>query len=68
MGLGGNNGEQLIQYINVPKIIALLVGNKMASLHELSTVYGLEDAYDLIEILVVDSNNKALLNKPSEED
>jgi hypothetical protein len=45
----------------------MLVANKIATLRELDTVYGLEDAYDLIEIIVVDSHNKSILMKPEEE-
>jgi len=29
----------------------------MATLHELGTVYGLEDLYDLLEIILVDAYN-----------
>jgi hypothetical protein len=33
----------------------------MATLHELSTVYGLEDLYDMLEIISVDNHNRALI-------
>lgn len=36
---------------------------RMATLHELDSVYSLEDCYDLIEIGMVDAHNRALLNK-----
>lgn len=32
----------------------------MATLHELQTVYGLEDLYDLLEIISVDIHNQRL--------
>jgi hypothetical protein len=32
-------------------------------LHELQTVYGLEDAYDLLEIVQVDRYNEALAHE-----
>jgi hypothetical protein len=39
----------------------------MATLHELDTVYGVEDLYDMLEVLEVDAHNKriaqAALNK-----
>jgi hypothetical protein len=35
----------------------------MATLHELSTVYGLKDAYDMLEIVIVDNYNQALANQ-----
>lgn len=45
---------------NVDSLIAVLVANKYASLHELKTVYTLEDAYDLFEILAVTRYNEFL--------
>lgn len=36
------------------------MANKMATLHELATVYTLEDAYDLYEILAVTKYNEYL--------
>jgi len=47
----------LVDYANIPKIIGILVSNKMATLHELQTYYGTESAYDLLEILSVDNHN-----------
>jgi hypothetical protein len=39
----------------------------MATLHELSTVYSLEDAYVLMEILMVDLHNQKILRKAREQ-
>jgi hypothetical protein len=33
-------------------------------LNELDTVYGLEDLYDLLEVLVVDAHNQELMSEP----
>ena len=30
----------------------------MATMHELDTVYGVEDLYDMLEVLSVDSHNR----------
>jgi hypothetical protein len=41
----------------------------MAKLIELQTVYGVEDAYDLLELLTVDAVNRKIMSKqkpPSE--
>jgi hypothetical protein len=38
----------------------------MATLHELDTVYGVEDLYDLLEIIIVDSENQHRVNKAKE--
>lgn len=39
----------------------------LATLHELDTVYGLEDVYDLLELTAVDAYNRRALN-PTPED
>jgi hypothetical protein len=38
----------------------------MATLHELGTVYGLRDCYDMLEIAQVDAHNRQLLNPPKQ--
>lgn len=45
-------------YANVPFVIGLLVSKQMATLNELDTVYGIKDAYDLLEIILVDNYNR----------
>lgn len=35
----------------------------MATLHELDTVYGVEDMWDLMEIITVDRHNAELANQ-----
>jgi len=49
--------------VNVPRTIAAVVSGKLATLHELDTVYGVEDLYDLIEILAIDGHNQWLMTK-----
>lgn len=34
---------------------------KMATLHELDTVYGVEDVYDMLEVIAVDGHNREVL-------
>ena len=34
-----------------------MISTRMATLYELQTVYSIEDAYDLLEIAMVDANN-----------
>jgi hypothetical protein len=54
-----------VNYANVPRIIGTLVSSRLVSLHELQTVYGVADAYDLLEILSVDIHNeRAIRAKP----
>ncbi len=51
----------------MPNTIAVLLSNKCATLHELQTVYGLEDAYDMIEVLMVDAHNTRILQRQAEK-
>jgi hypothetical protein len=39
-------------------MIGTLISRRMASLHELQTIYGVKDAYDMLEIVCVDDYNR----------
>lgn len=41
----------------------MLISRKLATLHELDTVYGTEDVYNLLEIVAVDNANERELRK-----
>jgi uncharacterized small protein (DUF1192 family) len=41
-------------------LIGAIVSSRIATLHELETVYSLEDAYELIEVLSVDAINRRI--------
>ena len=57
-----NNGDpgKYAKYANVPLVIGTLISRKVATLHELQTVYGLQDAYDMLEIGTIDNYNASL--------
>jgi len=50
-------------YQNVTNVVGTLISSGKCTLHELETVYGLEDAYDMLEVVIVDSYNQALANQ-----
>lgn len=50
-------GPWLAVCVNLPLCMALPLNRGMATLHELQTVYGLEDCYDMLEVLAVDNFN-----------
>jgi hypothetical protein len=54
---GGGGGKAQAEYANVPKIIGIIVGRRLATLHELQTIYGEEDAHNLLEIIAIDAAN-----------
>lgn len=52
-----------MHYANVPPIFGTLVSKGKATLHELDTVYGTQDAYDMLEIIAVDEHNQRMARK-----
>ena len=48
-------------------MIATVVSEKLATLHELDTVYGSEDLHDMIEILAVNNANEEHERKKHEK-
>lgn len=52
-----------MSYQNVPQSIGVVVSSNRATLHELQTVYGTKDLYDLLEIIAVDLHNRRELAK-----
>ena len=60
-------GASLAKYPNVPPAIGAVISAGKATLHELSTVYGTEDLYLMLEIIVVDAINRRLLSKQQPE-
>ena len=47
----------------MPAVIGTIVSARLATLRQLQTVYGVEDAYTLLEIIAVDSHNQRIINK-----
>ena len=52
-----------MEYANVPLIIGAAISHKVATLHEMQTVYSVADVYDLLEIVNVDAHNQNILSK-----
>lgn len=58
----------MASYVNVPPMIGSVVNSKLATLHELETVYGLEDLYNLYEIILIKvANEQASWRKAREK-
>ncbi len=49
--------------MNISPLIAVIVSHKLATLNELETVYGLEDALNLYEIIAIDTYNEYQANE-----
>lgn len=41
----------------------MIISKRLATLHELDTVYGAEDLWNLIEIAIVDNHNESIANQ-----
>ncbi|MDR3037884.1 MAG: transcription elongation factor GreA [Candidatus Adiutrix sp.] len=52
------NQGRLADYANVSPIFGAIIGRNLATLRELSTVYSLPDALDLLEIITVQNYNE----------
>lgn len=52
-----------MEYINLTALIGGLVSSRLCTLHELQTVYSLEDALNLWEVLSVDGYNRQQAEK-----
>lgn len=53
----------LIDYPNVPPIIGAVISGGKASLRDLDEWMGLEDVYDLLEIMAVDAHNQRIMHE-----
>lgn len=49
--------------MNISAPIATLLSKRMVTLHELDTVYGVRDVYDMLEVVTIDDYNNALANR-----
>lgn len=47
-------------------MIGMIVSGGRATLYELQTVYGVEDLYNLAEIIVVDNHNKSVVARANQ--
>lgn len=45
-------------------MIGTIVSRRLATLHELDTVYGTQDMHDMMEIVAVDNHNARILSAP----
>jgi hypothetical protein len=63
-GVGGRTAAAALKdYPNVSGLIGAVVSTGLATLNELGTVYGIEDCYDMIEIDLINAENRAILRK-----
>ena len=51
----------------MPVIVYELVSGDMVSLNDLQTIYGTEDAYNLLEILHLKNHNKFFIQRQQEQ-
>ena len=52
--------------MNVPPVIGAVVGHGSATLRDLQEIYSAEDAYDLLEIIMVDNYNERLVSQTND--
>lgn len=57
------DGRQYADYANVPPTIGSVISARLATMAEIETVLGMEDIYDLLEIMAVDEHNKRIASR-----
>ena len=60
---GGGQQKGFAEYLNISAPIATLLSKRIATLHELDTVYGVRDVYDMLEVITIDDYNNALAKR-----
>jgi len=50
-------------YVNLPQTIGTVISSRLATLTELDTVLGIEDMYDLLEVISVDAYKDYIANE-----
>jgi len=56
----------MVDYANMPQTGAAGVSARLATLHELDTVYGSRDLWDMLEVHAVDSHNRGVASQHQE--
>lgn len=51
----------LIDYVNLPPMIGMVISESKATLCELQSVYGVGDLFNLCEVIAVDGYNRRVL-------
>ena len=50
-----------MSYPNLSPQIGSVIGNKLATLYEIQTIYGSEDLFDLYEVILVKLHNENVI-------
>jgi hypothetical protein len=60
--VGGEGDELPVPYPNVPLAIGVCISAAppLATLHELQTIYGVEDLFDLLEVTSINAHNQKI--------
>ncbi|STN83075.1 Uncharacterised protein [Escherichia coli] len=53
----------VVDYVNVPRTIATVISSGKASKAELDSVLGVQDLWDLLEIIHVDAHNEQVIQE-----
>ena len=67
MDLGFEEVGGLLDCVNVPPTIYMAISGRPELLGPLSTVLGLEDLHDILEVLRVDAHNQRIIDKRTKD-
>ena len=57
----------MLEYRNVSNLIGSMLSQKLASMRDLDEWLSVEDCHDLLEISLIDSHNRRLMQKAQEQ-
>lgn len=66
--LADAGADGLVGYANLGPVCGAVVSAGRAELIQLQTVYGLEDAYNLLELVTVDAHNRRVMQRRRDKD
>jgi hypothetical protein len=53
----------LIDFVNLPPMCGMVISERLATLHELQSVYGVGDLFNICEVIAVAAYNRRVLSK-----
>jgi hypothetical protein len=59
----GDAGLDLLESLNIPRAVGIVVSRGKATWGELTTILGTEDLYDLLELLMIEDHNYLVLKR-----
>ena len=67
-GPAGSGESELLEYPNIPGSIGRALSSRLVTLTELGSTLGLEDLWDILEVIAVNAHNDIVMAKRTRVD